>query len=54
MPKKISKAFALGLACILLAAPALNTQVRAAEPRKPGEYPPTADSIRKQAWPRAS
>jgi enterochelin esterase family protein len=34
------KFWALGLACILLAGPAL-----AAEPRKPGEYPPTADSL---------
>jgi enterochelin esterase family protein len=39
------KLWALGLTCILLAAPALNTQVGAAEPRKPGEYPPTADSL---------
>ena len=34
------KLWALGLALALLAGPALG-----AEPRKPGEYPPTADSI---------
>src|SRR3569623_1993706 len=41
------KLWALGLVCILLAGPALS-----AEPRKPGEYPPTADSLPQPGVPK--
>lgn len=41
------KLWAFALTCILLAAPAL-----AAEPRKPGEYPPTADSLPQPGVPK--
>src|SRR6478672_8673223 len=46
------KLWTLALACILLAAPALSTNVGAAEPRQPGEYPPTADSLPQPGIPK--
>ena len=46
------KIFAGFLALALLAVPVLTPDVRAAEPRKPGEYPPTADSIPQPGVPK--
>lgn len=45
------KLWTLVVACLLLAAPAL-APAWAAEPRKPGEYPPTADSLPQPGVPR--
>jgi len=44
--------FAGILALALLAVPVLTPEVWAAEPRKPGEYPPTADSIPQPGVPK--
>ena len=46
------KIFAGFLALALLAVPVLTPEAWAAEPRKPGEYPPTADSIPQPGVPK--
>jgi len=46
------KIFAGFMALALLAVPVLTPEAWAAEPRKPGEYPPTADSIPQTGVPK--